>query len=187
MDPKSYIISSYIYRSSKAFGITFVKSFKKYFIFVFNICWNKDLEPLLSCTWNVWTLQWHHNDHDGVSNHQPHGCLLNGLFRRRSKKTSKLRTTGLCVGNSPGPVNSPHKGPVTRKMFPFDDVIMNSIQKGEFLLKRILLYFYDKLRTCVLLISGSYKRNKQTKPSKTSLTRCALNCLQNSKQYSPIF
>ena len=27
-------------------------------------------------------------------------------------------------GNSPGPVNSPHKGPVTRKMFPFDDVIM---------------------------------------------------------------
>ena len=29
-------------------------------------------------------------------------------------------------GNSPGPVNSPHKGPVTRKMFPFDDVIMKS-------------------------------------------------------------
>ena len=24
-----------------------------------------------------------------------------------------------------GPVNSPHKWPVTRKMFPFDDVIMN--------------------------------------------------------------
>ena len=42
----------------------------------------------------------------------------------RSKKTLKLRVTGLCVGNSPGPVNSPHKGPVTRKMFPFDDVIM---------------------------------------------------------------
>ena len=60
-----------------------------------------------------------------VSNHQPHGCLLNCLFRRRSKKTSKFRVTGLCVGNSPGPVNSPYKGPVTRKMFPFDDVIMS--------------------------------------------------------------
>ena len=71
------------------------------------------------------TLHWRHNDHDSVSNHQPHGCLLNRLFRRRSKETSKLRVTGLCVGNSPGPVNSPHKGPVTRKMFPFDDVIMN--------------------------------------------------------------
>ena len=70
------------------------------------------------------TLQWRHNDHDGVSNRQPHGCLLNRLFRRRSKKISKLRVTGLCVGNSPGPVNSPHKGPVTRKMFPFDDIIM---------------------------------------------------------------
>ena len=46
------------------------------------------------------------------------------LFRRRAKKTSKLCVTGLCVGNSPGPVNSLHKGPVTRKMFPFDDVIM---------------------------------------------------------------
>ena len=29
-------------------------------------------------------------------------CLLNSLFRRRSKKTSKLRVTGLCAGNSPG-------------------------------------------------------------------------------------
>ena len=69
-------------------------------------------------------LWWRHNDHDSVSNHQPHGCLLNRLFRRRSKKTSKLRVTGLCAGKSPGPVNSLHKGPVTRKMFPFDDVIM---------------------------------------------------------------
>ena len=28
--------------------------------------------------------------------------LLTRLFRRRSKKTSKLRVTGLCAGNSPG-------------------------------------------------------------------------------------
>ena len=76
------------------------------------------------------TLQWRHNDHDGVSNHQPNGCLLNRLFRRRWKKTSKLRVTGLCVGNSPGPVNSPHQGPVKRKMFPFDDVIMNNPQQS---------------------------------------------------------
>ena len=47
-------------------------------------------------------LHWRHNDHDGVSNPPPHGCLLNHLFRRRSKKTSKLRVTGLCVGNSLG-------------------------------------------------------------------------------------
>ena len=46
-------------------------------------------------------LQWCHNERDGVSNHQPHDCLLNRLFRRRSKKTTKLRVTGLCEGNSP--------------------------------------------------------------------------------------
>ena len=54
-------------------------------------------------------LLWRHNGRDGVSNHQPQHYLLNRLFRRRSKKTSK---------------NPPHKWPVTRKMFPFDDVIM---------------------------------------------------------------
>ena len=50
---------------------------------------------------NHTSLQWRHNEHDGVSNHQPHDYLLDRLFRRRSKKTSKLRVTGLCVGNSP--------------------------------------------------------------------------------------
>ena len=47
-------------------------------------------------------LQWRHNGRDSVSNHRPHDCLLNRLFRRRSRKTSKLRVTGLCAGNSPG-------------------------------------------------------------------------------------
>ena len=48
------------------------------------------------------SLQWRHNGRDDVSNHQPHDCLLNRLFRRRSKRTSKLRITSLFVGNSPG-------------------------------------------------------------------------------------
>ena len=47
-------------------------------------------------------LGWRHNGQDGVSNHQPHHCLLNRLFGWRSKKTSKLRVTGLCAENSPG-------------------------------------------------------------------------------------
>ena len=81
----------------------------------------------LSMYHTVSSLQWRHNDHDSISNHQPHGCLLNRLFGRRSKKTSKPRVTGLCTGNSPGSVNSPHKGPVMRKMFPFDDVVMPDI------------------------------------------------------------
>ena len=57
------------------------------------------------------SLQWGHNEHDCVQNHRRLGCLCNIVFRRKSKKTSK---------------------PVTREMFPFDDVIMvvsGSIQK----------------------------------------------------------
>ena len=45
--------------------------------------------------WRPVTLLWRHNGHDGVSNHHPHECLLNRPSRRRSKKTSKLRVTGL--------------------------------------------------------------------------------------------
>ena len=45
-------------------------------------------------------LQWRHNEHDGVSNHQHHDCFLNHLFRRRTHKTIKLRITGLCARNS---------------------------------------------------------------------------------------
>ena len=46
------------------------------------------------------TLQWRYNESNGVWNHQPQDCLFNRSFRCRSKKTSKLRVTGLCAGNS---------------------------------------------------------------------------------------
>ena len=67
-------------------------------------------------------LQWRHKKCDGVPNDQLHNCLLNHLFRHGWKKTSKLYVTGLCEGYSP--MNSPHKGPITWKIFSFDDVFM---------------------------------------------------------------
>ena len=51
--------------------------------------------------WYIFSLQWRHNVRDCVSNHQPQDCLLNRLFRHRSKKISKFSVAGLCVGNSP--------------------------------------------------------------------------------------
>ena len=69
-------------------------------------------------------LQWRHNGHDGVWNHQHHHCLLNRLLRRRSKKTSKLRVTGLCAGNSPVTGEFPAQMASNAEMFPFEDVIM---------------------------------------------------------------
>ena len=46
------------------------------------------------------SLQWRHNECDGVATHRGLDCLFNRLFRRRSKKTSKLRLTSLSEGNS---------------------------------------------------------------------------------------
>ena len=69
---------------------------------------------------NVKSIQWRHSERDGVSNHQPHDCLLNCLFRQRWKKHQSSASLAFVQW----PVNSPHKGPETRKMFPFDDVIM---------------------------------------------------------------
>ena len=70
-------------------------------------------------------IQWRHNGCDGVSNHQPHDCLLNRLFRRRSKHESSASLAFVRrIPRWPG--NSPHKWPVTRKMFLFDDVIMSA-------------------------------------------------------------
>ena len=72
---------------------------------------------------------WRHNEYDGVSNHQRLYWLPHRLFKRRSKKTAKLRVTGLCEEKSPVTGEFPSQRPVTRKMFPFDDVIMESLLK----------------------------------------------------------
>ena len=58
------------------------------------------------CHKMLFALKWRHNEYDGVSSHQPHDCLLNRLFRRRSKKTRKLRVTGLCAGKFPAQMAS---------------------------------------------------------------------------------
>ena len=74
------------------------------------------------------SLQWRHT----LSNHRHLHCLLNCWFRRRSKKTSKFHVAGV-RGIHQWWVNSPHKRPVTRNMFPFDDVIMSFQQNSGFL------------------------------------------------------
>ena len=56
--------------------------------------------PVWCSMYKMRPLPWRHNGRDGVSNHQPHDCLVNLLFMRRSKKTSKPLVTGLCAGNS---------------------------------------------------------------------------------------
>ena len=75
----------------------------------------------------VYSLQWRHNGHDGVSNHQPYQCLRNRLFGADQRKHQSSASLAFVRGIHRRPVNSPHKWPVTRKMLPFHDVIMFSI------------------------------------------------------------
>ena len=62
---------------------------------------------------------WRHHEWDGVSNHQPHDCLLNHLFEAQIKENIKApRHRSLSGGNSPVTGEFPTQCPVTRKMFP---------------------------------------------------------------------
>ena len=71
--------------------------------------------------------RWRHNERDGVSNHQRHHFLLNRLADQRKHQSPAL--LAFVRGINRWPVNSPHKGPETRNMFLFDDVIMLKGQK----------------------------------------------------------
>ena len=70
-------------------------------------------------------LQWRHNERDGVLNRQPQHCLLNRLFRHRSKKTYKHRVTGLCPRNWPVTGEFPSQRPVTQSFNVFFDPRLN--------------------------------------------------------------
>ena len=75
------------------------------------------------------SLQWRHNERNGVSNHRRLDCLLNRLLRRRSKKTSSSASQDFVSGLPRWPVDSPFKELITRKMFSFDYVSMMIVLK----------------------------------------------------------
>ena len=74
------------------------------------------------------SIHWRHNEHNGVSNHRRLDCFLNQPFVqvqiKENIKAPRHWPLWEEFGGDRWPVNSPHKGPVTHKMFPFDDVIM---------------------------------------------------------------
>ena len=73
-------------------------------------------------------LQWRHNDHGGVSNRQPHGSLLNRLFRRRSKKHQSSASLAFVFGIHRSRWIPHTKGQLRGIFFPFDDIIMDTIE-----------------------------------------------------------
>ena len=76
-------------------------------------------------------LQWRHNQRDGVSNHQRLHFFATVCSGADQWKHQSSASQAFLRGIHRWPVNSPHKRPVTRIMFPFDDVIMNSSRERE--------------------------------------------------------
>ena len=74
---------------------------------------------------NITQLQWRHTERNAVSNHRLSCCLFSRLFRLTSNKTSKSPLHWPFVrGIHRSSVESPHKGAVTPKPFPFDGAII---------------------------------------------------------------
>ena len=102
---------------------------------------------------HMYTLQWRHNERGGASNQRRLDCLLKRLFRRRSKKMAKLASPAFVRGIHWWPMASLHKEPVTRKMFPFDDVIMH-VSVSHDLYKHpivyVIIYWMFRISCCIM-------------------------------------
>ena len=70
-----------------------------------------------------------------------YSAVYSGANQRKHQSSASLAFVG---GIHRRPVNSPHKLPVTRKMFPFDDVIM-IIKPQQNTTKREQCAFWDVL------------------------------------------
>ena len=83
------------------------------------------MSPQLSCGSDICqTLHWRHNGRDAsqiTSLTIVYSIVYSDADQRKHQSSASL---AFVCGIHPGPVNSPHKWQVTRKMFPFDDVIM---------------------------------------------------------------
>ena len=69
---------------------------------------------------DIGPLRWRHNDHAGVLT-VVYSIVYSGVNQRKHQSSASL---AFVREIHRGPANFPHKWPVTRKMFPFDDVIM---------------------------------------------------------------
>ena len=109
------------------------------------------------CMW-VWgdnSLRWRHDERNGVSNHQPSDCLLNRLFKAPISSASLAFLREI----HRWPMNSPHKGPVTRRMFPFDDICVGLTWKLLNVLHARILKF-TRVAHCIvrLVVTHLYRR-----------------------------
>ena len=106
------------------------------------VIWILDVGTHQLSKWDLWNygvesswkilysnpLLWRHNGHSSVSNHQLTIVYTTVYSDADQSKHQSSASLAFVWGIHRGPVNSPHKWPVTRKMLPFDDVIMLNLK-----------------------------------------------------------
>ena len=70
-----------------------------------------------------------------------HSIVYSGAEQRKHQNPASL---AFVRGINRWPVNSPHKGPVTRKIFPFEDVIMNIFEITDSETTRLCMCLYNR-------------------------------------------
>ena len=132
------------------------------------------------------SLQWRHNECNGVSNHQPHDCLLNGLFRRRSNKTSKLHVTGKIQNFS---FTKMHLKILSAKWQPFfpggDDLVLKQPSWSYSKIKMSYPWRSSHFKDHLIFIMGIPILGKYSLYVKIQLRSChaCLNCQLRSPQF----
>ena len=102
----------------------------------------------------MFSIQWCHNKQGGVSNDQrlDYSTVCSGANQRKYQSSATLTFVS---GSHRRPVDSPHKGPVMRKMFPFDDVIMSAWHNMNFILST---FTFCQSLIYVILIKHGFQR-----------------------------
>ena len=85
-----------------------------------------------------------------------YSSVYSGADQRKNQSSTSL---AFVRGIHRWPVNSPHKGPVTRKLFPFDDVIMVDSYVGKLPLHTLLLLIYCMEELWICICQSYYARS----------------------------
>ena len=114
------------------------------------------------------SLQWRHNERDGVLNNRRLDYLLNLFSGADQRKHQSFASLTLVRGIHRWPVDSPHKGPATQKIFPYDDVIVNVLYLVYFHSELVLFMTVIYIFRCFLLTSKRKSLDKRM-PNQTNV------------------
>ena len=140
-----------------SFRMPFLKLNVKILYAIWMLCYKEDnircVRITMTCLWTRWRLK-------SPSLNIVYSAVYSGADQRKHQSSASL---AFVRGIHRWPVNSPHKWPVTRKMFPFDDVIMSQMLRLYYWCRLILhtnnpvyLPFAHKMKYMLLCLILQY-------------------------------